>query len=285
MINLLFMLALAPEPYQHALTQLANAEANASRDPEQATAAVLGALVELAQYPASVAADPEVQRLQSLAQLNLARSYLLRGQVDLAGATMDEAIRTAQAGELPAAEFGPSLESVYDERLAALEAAGRARLHVTCTVACRVFINEREASLLSDPMYLGIYRVWVVDESGEHPPLRTPVRFDSAGGVVKLTYRPQPSESVTPLAPPKPSAPGPRLLSRNVEIAMLALGVGLASVGTWMIAARELDSEGPAVIGIGGVAFLIGGVLLIVDEARSEPRRRMQTAITRSLRF
>lgn len=152
-IKLLLLLLLAPgpsssapsaSPYEDTLAQLARADTGASQDPDQGAAALLEALVRLTQFPTDVAGDPAAQALQSLAQLNLARSYLLLGRPEQAGVTIDEAIRTAQTRDLPVAMFGPSMESLYQERLAQMQAAGKARLLVDCTIPCRVFVNERK---------------------------------------------------------------------------------------------------------------------------------------------
>ncbi|PRQ01302.1 hypothetical protein [Enhygromyxa salina] len=282
-LNLVLALTLSPPTpapdYQATLTQLSHANANLNDPPEQTAAALLEALVNLTRFPASVAISPDAQALQSRAQLSLARSYLLLDKPDQAAATTDEAIRTARGRELPFADFGPTLESLYAQRLATLEANGRARLHVTCTIPCRVFVNERETPTLTEPMYLGIYRVWIVDASGKLPPKQSAIRLAADGAQVELSYQPKPTPPANPASLPHAVTPRSRTLPRNVEIAMMALGVGLASVGTWMIGARERTVEGPIVIGLGGVSFLFGSALLVVDEApgsQPPPAKRLR---------
>ncbi|PRQ02361.1 hypothetical protein ENSA5_23780 [Enhygromyxa salina] len=256
-------------PYAIAVNNLTKADAALSVDPERKSDELLTALTNLTLFPASVASDPETQALQSLAQLNLARSYLLADRPELASAVIDEAIRTAHGQELAAAVMGPTLEDLYHERLAALELAGRARLRVRCSIPCRVYVDERETPLLSGPLYLGPYRVWVTDASGVRPPLREPVMLRSAGEVVEIHYQPpapRPYGGVD-RSPPEQREMR-RMLPRGAEIAMVALGVGLAGVGGWLLSGRDFDIEGAAVIGAGGLSFTIGGVLLIVDENR-----------------
>ena len=110
------------------------------------------------------------------------------------------------------------------------------------------------------------------------------MRIEGAGGQVELEYRPQPKQASIQPPLPEPATPRPRVLPCNGEIAMMVLGVGLASVGTWMIAARGRSTRGPVVIGIGGVSVLIGGVLLVVDEAEPANKRGSQAAINWPLR-
>ncbi|NVB39631.1 hypothetical protein G6O69_17445 [Pseudenhygromyxa sp. WMMC2535] len=156
-----------------------------------ATNALEQAIVALYEYTPLMAGDDEVLENRDLALMMLVRVYLAQERPEIASAVMDHALRNAGGRALPAAMFGPRLETLHDERRAELEAGGEGSLRVSCAQPCRVFVDEREVISGRLSMLLGQHRVWVEAVSGEGEPLREVVSIDAPGQVIELRHDPR----------------------------------------------------------------------------------------------
>lgn len=258
---LLALLAFGEPPaddpaYAIAVAQLDDAIATARREPSEAVAKLGPALEAMNEFAPQLAFTPSDLEKRALAQLALAWSQLALGNEEAADVAIDDAIRTAQAGEpLPVSGFGPQLAKRVEARQQALGELGSAELEITCHVPCRVFINERGSGELTRVLLLGRYRVWIEARDGEVEPLRTIVELDARGQTVELSYgeapvevepEPEPEPVETPIEAPvetpveapqgdpanKPDAPPfRRTMPRWAELSLTGAGVALAIVG------------------------------------------------------
>jgi hypothetical protein len=283
--------AIEQPEYDAAVEQLTAADRDANLDPVAAAGALTSAIAALEGFAPTLATDPETRALRQFARLNLARAHMLADQQELAQQVMDEAIREAMGDPVPAGSFGPSLEELYTQRLAALEASGRASLVVNCGMDCKVYVNERDLGPEPPPLLLGTYRVWIEDSTGKRSTLRAPLELNEAGQVYPIEFAP----IRRPPAPPPPPPPPTRIMPRWGEIALIVVGVGLTTTGAVLIG---LDGSGRGEIGtyetlpggvvatVVGVATLLPGVItLSIDERRMAGKTGRQATLNWTMRF
>jgi hypothetical protein len=264
-----------------------DSEANGDADPLAASAALVEALASLADYAPEVAASPMAKELRELARLNLARTYLIAGEAELAAQAMDDAIREGMGAELQAEVFGPSLAEFYAQRVAALEEVGRANLIVSCARACTIYINETAIEPDQTPhLPLGSYRVWVEDPTGDVPRKRELVQLSEPDQVYEVVFAP----AAIPAAPPKPPPKPKRIMPRGAEIVLLVVGAGLTATGAALVASNDRLEIGPMVGGALGLAvgagFLTSGVItLTIDERKLARGVEHQATLAWTMKF
>ncbi|HLT36743.1 MAG TPA: hypothetical protein VK034_10665 [Enhygromyxa sp.] len=252
------------EDYQQALREI-EALSEAINAGEPVRDALFDALAAVTRHAPLLAEDSQARAIRTRAQLNLARTYLSDGASASAAGVMDEILRSTIGEQLPVDEFGPSLVALHAERLAALTDAGTASIELRCRVPCRAYVNERAVGRRVDGLYLGIYRVWIeaVDERGSQLDW---VRLSEPNQTRVVEFRGS-------LSVPAEAAPPPaRVLPRAAQIALLAIGGGLATAGGLLLGHAGDDPDrtivGATLTGLGGAALLFGGVTLGVDEIR-----------------
>lgn len=301
------------EGYAAALAEVERLDQAVNRDPETHYQALADALSQLSQYADELARDDAARRMRTLAQLNLARALLAAGDDERAGSVVDEAIRSAGDGEVPAGNFGPKFASFHNKRREALVGWGSGSIAVECSVPCRVIIDEHAAEPTSAGLLFGEYRVWVFAEDpaalADGSPLRQRVTIDIDGEVETIRYEPaaKPPEH-EPEPPPRPPPPPPkRLLPRWAEIVGLVAGVGLIATGGALLSADgkcianggldprddaqqcpqlwESTPGGAATLALGAALALTGGVMLGIDEVRVNGNRSTRATISWTIRF
>jgi hypothetical protein len=299
--------------YVAAVAQLDDAIAAARREPSEAVAKLGPALEVMADFAPQLAFTPSDLERRAVGQLALAASHLALGDEAAASVVVDEAVRTAQAGEpLPVAAFGPQLAKLVQSRERALRELGSAELEITCHVPCRVFINEHGSSELTRVLLLGRYRVWIEARDGGLEPLRTTVELEARGQTVELVYGEPSGEPVetpietpieAPIEPPEddvtPTPKRRRLLPRWAEATALGAGAALAVAGGVLLSYQgkcpggfdpmvdfddcpkvyDAKPAGFGLLGAGLGLAAIGGVMLTVDEVRVARDRRAQQAM------
>ncbi|NVB40031.1 hypothetical protein G6O69_19455 [Pseudenhygromyxa sp. WMMC2535] len=286
--------------YQEALTRVEEANIEVNRDPESNYAMLAEALEQLGDFEAELSDDAEAQEIVQLSMLNLARALLVADDAQ-AAVVMDEAIRASQGQPMPVERFGPTLVEFHDERLAALEAEGRAELQVVCALPCEVAIDERPADTDAS-LFLGSYRVRVISADGSLPPERHTLELDRANDVEVIEF---PLAGLPSDEPPPPPPPYQRMMPRWAEIGLTVVGIG-AIVGGGVALSfdgkcpKKLDPiddaadcpslyestvPGFVAIGVGAVTTLVGGVMLTVDEVRLGRHKGRQVSLSWTLRF
>lgn len=268
-----------PATYAEVVAELDAALALNTSDPAAGSGPLANALLALIEHAPELAKDRETLARRVDAMLQIARLQLKKTP-SVAAATMDEAIRQAHGDPLPAASYGPGLEALYQERLALMNERGTAELEINCTIRCRVYIDGHEEPIVSGPLHLGAHHVWVEDVRGVHPPLRSVEVLSVAGETRELSYGPK---LIPPRPPPRP--PMPRLAPRWVEVTMVTLGAAMLIGGATAIAlhgackqpntyhcAAAFDARplGVALMGLGGVGFGVGSVMLSVDRRHAQ---------------
>ncbi|WP_106395995.1 hypothetical protein [Enhygromyxa salina] len=288
-------------------------------DPESGRDKLRAALLELHRFAPLLAEDPATLELRTMAELALARAELAKGDRYAASRTIDQTLESL--GDIPVAteRLGPSLGALVEERREVLMARGLARLRVECSVACRVFVDERHAGDVDGPgsarelaLPLGSHRVWVeaIDDHNEGlEPRRSSISLDSADERLTLTY---------PEAAPAPALDlsrgdrrrfkrGPawiRVAPRWVEATTFVVGTAAVVAGAVLLAIdsrcpRGVDprdtaacpkvydtrTAGIGLVSAGAAGGLIGGVMLIVDEARVGDRRGHELGLTWTVSF
>jgi hypothetical protein len=239
------------------------------------------ALARFRHHAPALAADSRARAVRARAQLNLARTYLSEGASASAAGIMDEILRSTTGEELPVEEFGPSIVALHAERRAALERAGTASIDVECQIPCRAYVNEREVAGRVDGLYLGIYRIWI--EAGGESQIEW-VQLSAANQIYTVRHlSPTPVESTPPL-------PRDRLMPLAVEIALLAVGGGLATAGTLLIGfnragPREQTIVGASLTGLGGAAMLVGGIGFALDHPSAGGPRGRQALLVWRMKF
>jgi hypothetical protein len=214
------------------------------------------AIHALERHGLDLAVDTATREMLTNARLILIWMYLANGEIVMAEATMDDAIRGAGPRPLSVASFGPTVQALYADRLKQLQTAGAGVIDVDCRVPCQVVINEHRSPNPSEPLFLGRHRVWVASRDAPQSAVYDVV-LTSPDETHVLIFEPSPpkadmsifdeetsngpppppeldSASPSPIAsPPKTNnhqalRPGQRLLPRWAE--GLALGVGLATI-------------------------------------------------------
>lgn len=277
-----------PASYADVVTDLDAALALIATDPGAGTGPVANALLALNEYAPELARDRETLARRVDAMLQVARLQLKKAPA-LAAATMDEAIRQAHGDPLPAASYGPGLETLYQDRLNAMNDRGTAELEVNCTVRCRVYIDGHEEPIISGPLHLGAHHVWVEDIRGVHPPLRSVEVLSVPGETRELAYGPK----LRPPAPPRP-VPVPRVAPLWVEVTLFTVGVAMLVGGGTMLSLNKSCAQftqsictsafdarplGAALMGLGGVGLGTGAVMLSVDRRRDAHNDSLQVML------
>ncbi|WP_146156197.1 tetratricopeptide repeat protein [Enhygromyxa salina] len=303
------------------MTQLLAArDRAASDDHDLAIARLERALREISRFPELLAEDAGLQTVVSDAQMRLAWLYLATGDRGRATTVMDEALLTTRGQLSEPRGFGPALPKLYARRLERLELGGRGTIEVSCSVPCRVLVDERAATNPTAPLYLGVHRVWISAIDGSVEPVLEEIDLDVDGA--RLSYgsalvepattavsegpdaqersepigpttaaRPQPREpSRAPTSDdqPREETPRPPWVSPWASGFGLAAGVALASVGGILLASPRTHSNLPAAIPlltIGGAAMVGFGAVLGVDLVRIHKQKGRQAMVTWTLRF
>lgn len=296
---LLIATLLAPEPaserptpssYDELLAQV-EALTEAINAGEPVRDQLFDALANFPRHAPRLATDPAARAVRARAQLNLARTYLSEGADESAAGVMDELLRSSNGEALPVEEFGPSLVKLHEQRRSALEHAGTASMEIRCAVPCRAYVNERAVGRRVDNLYLGIYRVWVEQGTG-----------DSGQAHIEWVQLAEPNQTVVVELPSSPadqaahdSAPAAahereRLMPRAAEIALLVVGSTAVTVGGLALGIQAPPTDGRQILGVtmtgvGGAALLLGGISLAVDEVRVGNARGQQALINWRLNF
>ncbi|PRQ02353.1 hypothetical protein ENSA5_23700 [Enhygromyxa salina] len=274
--------------YHATVENLRKTDEDANRDPINSVAALTAAIESLNSFTPELAQDPQSLALRQFARLNLARAHLLDGQPERAAAVMDEAIREAMGAQLPADKLGPSLAELYQDRLVALAAEGRASLVVTCDAPCRVYVDEREVGQDPPPLLLGRYRVWVEDVAGTRETLREELALTQADQTYELVFS---ALELPVAAPTEPSTKPPRIIPRWASLTLLAAGAAVMAAGGAAIGVGNKSEKvggmvgGAVVLGIGGAALASGVVSLGVDAYRASHARGHQATLSWAVRF
>lgn len=273
---------------------LLQAEAEATERPESAEPALLDALARFADIAPLVARDDYAQSARTYAQLALARTRLVLDRPSDAVIAIDAALRIARGAPLPAAQFGPDLVALVDERVAALAERPPGTLRVTCHLPCRVWVDEQPFE--TGPLPTGAHRVWIEAKQPGRPVLREDVEI-RAGERLDLAYDvpddPSLDDDPPPVdaAEPVPLAPR-RLLPRWASVLGLVAGGAGAGVGGGLVGVdhrcpdlsdprqvpclRILDTDagGITLIALGSVVAVASAVILVIDERRGRRARR-----------
>lgn len=276
-----------PEDYEDALGQLGSAVGEfMSLEREHAIEELERSLAQVSEFPDGPLAGQPAPAVIIDAWVILAGLYLAERDLEAAKSAMDEAIRTARGQPLAVQSYGPKVSKLYQERFAALQAAGMAEISVDCDDACTVVINERLLSGTREQLLLGSYRVWVKRGDGEGgwkaytidltspdtvvvvpapatqagtasepeapvlPESETaPVDAPSVAAVTSVRAHERPSVSLPAPIREQPRPPQRRMIPRGVEIAGVTAGVGLMIIGGLLLSYDgkcEYDNRRPS---------------------------------------
>jgi hypothetical protein len=308
----LILSLLAPPPdgkdYEQTTAELESAIENFASGDRQASIQALETTLDLAgRYPDHALRDHSVPGNVLQGWVILAGLYLAEGDATAAAKVMDQAIRVARGQTLPVHAYGPKVTQLYEDRIAALQAVGMATIEVDCETDCEIVINQRLLPEPREKLLLGSYDVWVKAREGNVPWEYHQVELSKADAVVTILYKgpaPKPVASVAPTMPNKPK----RMLPRGVEIAGLAVGVGLAVAGAVLLSfdgkcdiskerptadttpeacgnIYESSPAGFSLVGVGGGLLFVSGVMLSVDEVRVGRARGHRAMFGVSLKF
>jgi hypothetical protein len=269
-----------------AVDALVAAEAQATEDPETAERPLLAALRGFADVAPLVTGDAQAQEARAFAVLALARTRLVLGKPEDAAAALDEAIVTIRTA-LPVDQFGPALQQLHDERVAALAPMPAASLTVRCSVPCLVIVDEQPFPSALPP---GVHRVWVEALARGLPVLREELRL-TPGQAFELVYEvAAPAPDLLPRPVVEEVAPR-RILPRWASVLGLAAGAGTAIAGGVLVGVDhrcpdlsnprqvpcpnilDTDTGGFALLGVGGAVAITAAVILAIDEARARRAR------------
>ena len=298
------------------LTQLE--QVTVAAEPSSASQTELEAALREAEAQAlELGGDPKALEILAQARLALVWVYLAQGQSEAAEAAMDEAIRSAMGMAIPAGNFGPQVLELHDQRKSALEQVGTASIEIDCD-SCEVIINERRSPNPSEPLQLGLYRVWVTSRDGALQPARFDVELTEPGAVETREFRAVQAPAPTSELPPLPAHDGPndkprrrmsegRMLPRWAELLGAAAGIGLLVSGGVLSSLHgrcrgdakdgdpnDLDTcpvlfnnhpQDYALFGLGGSLLALSGVVLTIDEVRLGRARGRQAMVTWTIRF
>lgn len=307
----IFLLALAPpeQDYQQATAGLQTAIENSTGEDRKAAIAALAQAITLAgQYPDDATSNLPESVLE--ARVILVRLHLADNNQPAARAAMDDLIRTAREQAPPVRSYGREVTELYEQRKAALQAAGDATLEIECEVDCEMIINERRTATASENLVLGTYRIWVKAATTDAEWEYHEIELVKPGAVTTVVYEnPNPPlvDEKAPLPPPL-SSTKKRILPRAAEIAGAAVGVGLVITGAVLLSfdgkcsvSKEIATVdmtpaecgdvynstpgGVSLLAVGAGVLVISGVMLSVDEVRVGRAKGRQVLVGVTLRF
>ncbi len=306
------------DPYR-AWTLRLTAAINATNDDPSRGAADLATLLDEAPpYASTLSRDDPARNQRNDGLLALARAHLVLGDQNAAIATMDEALRSAGRDPLRVDRYGPGLTELYNQRVAALDQAGKGSIHIKCLSPCRVLLNEHPAPSTASGLWVGPYRVHIESSDGTYPTIDQIV-IAEAGGVATLNF----PDAVADEVPEGPATPvaltnGPtkdtskskkktkRILPRWLEVTAIVGGAAAAGAGAFLLVAHsrcvgdlqfkptvqdpgtcpdiyKTQIGGIAAISA-GAAFFAGGVItLSIDNKRTRNRRESDPLSGRSV--
>jgi hypothetical protein len=257
---------------------------------ESVDADLMKALTELPRYAPQLAADPAAQQLRTRAQLQLARSALSSGDLETATWMVDEAIRSAMGDEIAVDDLGPTLAKLYHDRRNVLATAGTASVEITCTQPCRVFLDEHKTGMSTDQLPLGAYRLWIegTEGAGAGQVHTAVLSLETDGQVVERVFDPGPRALHVDESGGVQDRKRARLMPRELEAAMVAVGLGMVGAGALLMGIRPERPDiaaGATMFGLGGAILITGSVTLGIDEVRSGKQRGHQAMVTWTFRF
>lgn len=277
-----------PTSYESVIADLEAAIAVLTEDPTAGNGPLANALLALVDHAPRLAKDPQTLARRVDAMLQLARLQLAN-HPNIAAQTMDEAIRQAHGVPLPAASYGPRLDTLYRERLEVMNNRGTAEIEIHCTIRCRVYIDGHEAPIVSGPLHLGPHHVWVEDSRGLHPPMRSVEDLAVAGKTYQLSFGPEAQRQ-------RQRAPAARLAPRWAEVTLVTLGAAMLIGGATAFAIYGASQEPRTMfdgrplalaitMGLGGVGLGVGSVMLSVDRRRDAPNESRQVMLSWRAQF
>lgn len=308
--------------YEQSLSAVEDALLELNTRPEQGTAPLEAALIELRDHAPELANDPRALELRTMAELAIARAQLSAGDRFAAAATIDATLEALGEVPLELERLGPNLGQLVEERAHLLAARGHGRLRVECERPCRVLVDERNLGDIQSPggarelsLPLGTHRVWIEALSTDEAALRSQLELDSADELVLLRFPSGDAELDSPLPAPRLAAreldrnllelgPTRRLAPRWAEISTLSAGVLALAAGAalWAIDSScpggadindpvacpqlyDTRNAGIALVSAGFAASLTGGVMLVVDETRLGQRRGQELGLVWTTQF
>ena len=315
------LLSLAPpgRDYDQASADLQSAIQDALSEDRAAAIANLERAIEASsQFPGQVSPDGLVAEPLLIARVILVRLHLADKNDEAARAVMDDLVRmVGEAQEPPVRSYGREVSYLYEDRKAALDAAGTASLSFECEVACEIVLDDHALPAdgsASATVHLGTHRVWIRAEGAEPGSpgdwSYQELEIAEAGATQAVAYAdptPAPVEVDRPRPPPKQTKKK-RMLPRAAEIAGMAAGVGLIVAGAVMLGYDgkcsgtgdpPFDGISPdecgdiyessvgsiALLGVGGGLLVVSGVLLAVDEVRVGKAKGTQVMLGARFRF
>jgi hypothetical protein len=142
-----------------------------------------------------------------------------------------------------------------------------------------------------DNLYLGIYRVWIEQGSGDSTQAHIEwVKLSEPNQTVVVELPSRPAKEAAHDSAPNAAHERERLMPRAAEIALLVVGSTAVTVGGLTLGIRGSPANGRQILGvtmtgIGGAALLLGGISLAVDEVRLGNARGQQALINWRLNF
>lgn len=135
------------DPEAASLTKELRAAITATNeDPDVAAGRLRTAIDAATNAPGVVARDQELYNAWIEGMLTLARADLVLDERGKAIVVVDQAIRVSRGAVPPIEEFGPSLTTLYRERVTAPELRAVGQVHVSCTSRCRVILDGNTAA-------------------------------------------------------------------------------------------------------------------------------------------
>ena len=298
------------DPYRTWTLRLGAAIYASNDDPTRGVADLTALLSEAPPYASKLGRDDPARNQRNDALLALAQAHLVLGDQDAAIATMDEALRSAGQDPLRIDRYGPDLNQLYRQRVAALDQAGKGSIQINCRTSCRVFLDEHPAPSTASGLWVGPYRVHVESSDGTYPAVDQ-VIVVQAGEVATLNF----PNAVAEPTPEGPRTPAPltldpskeeqgqakkknkRVLPRWLEVTAIVGGTAAMGAGAFLLVANarcvgdlsfKPTPENPGTCTdiyktqIGGItalsvgaAFLTGGVItLSIDAKRTRNQRK-----------
>lgn len=256
----------APEMgYESALVELERASKEANRSASPVTIDRLERAIDgVERYPVELSGDAAGHEQRALAQLNLARLHLNKGDEAAAARVMDDAIFAAGIAPLPADRFGPDIEALHGARVAALRAGGRGPLSVDCGMPCSVYVDGNAIAGTEVELFLGPHQVHVSAEGVE--PLTQDIELGADGVRVEFGGGAKGVELAEPVTP-----------SDEGQGTKLAWGEVERPVPKWKIAG--LATSG--VLFVGSTAATIG--MTVANGPNGSVRRDLLAAAEASL--
>jgi len=246
------------------------------------------AIAQVEDHPASLRSDPALREARSLARLELVRAALATADQAAGTALADDALRLEPEAARFAERLGPSVAAFVSARASEVDAS--ARLDVTCTTPCRVFVDEHPRDIGSIALVPGVHRLHVDGPGAVELALAlelAPGERHATSWPIAVAERPVAAE----LPPPAPA----RLLPRAVEGMLIGVGTALTATGAALIgidgrcpgggSSSEVTAcpnvyatrpAGGATLALGVTGAITGLVPLIIDEARMARHRRAQ---------